>query len=101
MNSTWNYWGNTCCKFRKHNEYLFITSAVSTLILTVLFYVLTQLWAKKKLPTIIERKLTAYKLYIHTNDNCLFRNKISQYSGILSKILFMIFITLNYIVTAA
>ncbi|XP_066138809.1 osteopetrosis-associated transmembrane protein 1 [Euwallacea fornicatus] len=55
MNNTWSYWGTTCCKYRRHKEYTFITSAVLVLVGTVLFYILAQVCAKKKLPTIMEQ----------------------------------------------
>lgn len=55
MNTTWTYWGNECCQFRRHNEVAFIVSAVFVLIGTVLFYVLAQVCSKKKQPTIIEQ----------------------------------------------
>ncbi|KAL1491304.1 hypothetical protein ABEB36_011921 [Hypothenemus hampei] len=55
MNTTWTYWGNKCCKYRRHNEYLFLSSSIMVLLCTVLFYVISQICAKKKLPTIIEQ----------------------------------------------
>ncbi|CAG9771271.1 unnamed protein product [Ceutorhynchus assimilis] len=55
MNSTWTYWGNKCCKFRRHKEYGFIFSTVAVLVTTVLFYIIAQIYAKKKQPTIVEQ----------------------------------------------
>ncbi|ENN81515.1 hypothetical protein YQE_02044, partial [Dendroctonus ponderosae] len=61
MNTTWTYWGGRCCKFRRHNEIVFITSTVLVLVATVLFYIVAQIYTKKRMPTIMERKLlTAY-----------------------------------------
>ncbi|XP_050309889.1 osteopetrosis-associated transmembrane protein 1 [Anthonomus grandis grandis] len=55
MNNTWTYWGQKCCRFRKHKEITFISSVVSVLVGTVLFYIVVQLYAKKRQPTIMEQ----------------------------------------------
>lgn len=55
MNDTWIYWGDKCCKFRKHNEYIFICSTVMVFIVTVSYYILIKLYTTKNSPTIIQQ----------------------------------------------
>ncbi|CAG9859158.1 unnamed protein product [Phyllotreta striolata] len=55
MNTTWTFWSNNCCKYRKHNEYIFIGTSVGLLILTVVFYLVVQFCNEKKAPTIIQQ----------------------------------------------
>lgn len=56
MNSTWNSWSVDCCKYRTHNEYIFIGSTSAVLIITILLYIVVQFCGDKKAPTIIQRK---------------------------------------------
>lgn len=55
MNNTWSYWSKTCCKYRQHNETVFLVSAVVILFITIVFYLLTQWFVKRKVPTIIQQ----------------------------------------------
>nr|XP_023017999.1 osteopetrosis-associated transmembrane protein 1 [Leptinotarsa decemlineata] len=55
MNTTWTFWGVNCCKYRKHNEYIFITISVVMLILTFVFYYTAQFYVEKKTPTILQQ----------------------------------------------
>ncbi|XP_018563203.1 uncharacterized protein LOC108904958 [Anoplophora glabripennis] len=55
MNGTWNSWSVNCCKFRRHNEYVFIVSTSSVLIITVLLYIVVQFCGEKKAPIIIQQ----------------------------------------------
>ncbi|KAJ8918411.1 hypothetical protein NQ315_008108 [Exocentrus adspersus] len=55
MNSTWNYWSPNCCKYRRHNEYVFIGSTISVIIITILLYISVHFLGEKKAPTIIQQ----------------------------------------------
>lgn len=63
MNNSWTFWSINCCKFRKHNEYVFIGISISILVLTVVFYFVLQFCDEKKAPLIIRRKYNIF-LYI-------------------------------------
>ncbi|KAJ8935575.1 hypothetical protein NQ318_000842 [Aromia moschata] len=62
MNSTWTYWGENCCKYRKHHEYIFIGSTIGVIILTIFFYIGVQFCAEKRVPTIIQQTRFAESL---------------------------------------
>ncbi|XP_060517945.1 osteopetrosis-associated transmembrane protein 1 [Cylas formicarius] len=55
MNETWTFWGSNCCKFRKHNEYIFVISCVIMFLLTISFYVFVPYYAEIKSATIIRQ----------------------------------------------
>ncbi|KAF7281440.1 hypothetical protein GWI33_004766 [Rhynchophorus ferrugineus] len=55
MNTTWAYWGDKCCKFRRHNEYVFILSMILVVIVTISFYILVPFYTEKRSPTIVEQ----------------------------------------------
>lgn len=55
MNNTRKYWSENCCKFRKHDETIFLVSAGGVLFLTVMFYAITHWCAERKIPTILQR----------------------------------------------
>lgn len=55
MNTTWTFWGDKCCEFRRHSEYGFIGSTIGVCIVTILFYIMAQYYAKHKSPTIIQQ----------------------------------------------
>ncbi|XP_049822003.1 osteopetrosis-associated transmembrane protein 1 isoform X2 [Aethina tumida] len=55
MNNTRKYWSENCCKFRKHDETIFLVSAGGVLFLTVMFYAITHWCAERKIPTILQQ----------------------------------------------
>ncbi|KAG5897511.1 hypothetical protein JTB14_030009 [Gonioctena quinquepunctata] len=55
MNTTWTFWGTNCCKYRKHNESIFIAFSVMILLLTVSFYYISRFYVEKITPTIIQQ----------------------------------------------
>ncbi|CAH1997445.1 unnamed protein product [Acanthoscelides obtectus] len=55
MNNTWTYWSTQCCKYRRHNEVIFIATSIAVLILTSVFYLIVQFCEEKKAPTIMQR----------------------------------------------
>ncbi|KAI4463342.1 osteopetrosis associated transmembrane protein 1 [Holotrichia oblita] len=48
MNGTRTSWSKQCCRYRHHEEYVFIISTCLVLVITVLFYSLTKLLIDKK-----------------------------------------------------
>ncbi|CAH1997444.1 unnamed protein product [Acanthoscelides obtectus] len=55
MNNTWTYWSTQCCKYRRHNEVIFIATSIAVLILTSVFYLIVQFCEEKKAPTIMQQ----------------------------------------------
>lgn len=55
MNNTWKFWSTHCCKYRRHDETIFIISSVFVFVITILFYAITHWCVVKKAPTIIQR----------------------------------------------
>ncbi|KAJ3654835.1 hypothetical protein Zmor_013993 [Zophobas morio] len=56
MNKTRSFWSDKCCKYRRHNEYVFMASTVTVLIVTLCFYVIAQFCSVKKAPTILQQR---------------------------------------------
>lgn len=68
MNGTRTSWSKQCCRYRHHEEYVFIISTCLVLIVTVLFYSLAKLLIDKKSSVAISRKLLERKPnYVVTN----------------------------------
>ncbi|XP_045472844.1 osteopetrosis-associated transmembrane protein 1 [Harmonia axyridis] len=68
MNTTRRYWSSKCCKFRRHEEYIFIASAIGIFTLTALFYLLTHFFGEKEKPLILQQTRLAESLS-HLNSD--------------------------------
>ncbi|CAH1117921.1 unnamed protein product [Phaedon cochleariae] len=64
MNTTWSFWSTSCCKYREHTEYTFIFLNVLVIIIPAVFYLIAQLYVKKKDPTIIQQSRFAESLTV-------------------------------------
>ncbi|XP_044752391.1 osteopetrosis-associated transmembrane protein 1 [Coccinella septempunctata] len=62
MNTTRRYWSTKCCKYRRHEEYVFIGSAVGILTLTGVFYLMTLYLGEKEKPLILQQNRLAESL---------------------------------------
>jgi hypothetical protein len=68
MNTTRLFWSLKCCKYRKHEEHIFIASTVTVLLVTLLFYVIVQFCSVKKTPTILQQRRFAESLNQPNNE---------------------------------
>ncbi|KAL3281235.1 hypothetical protein HHI36_004449 [Cryptolaemus montrouzieri] len=62
MNTTRRFWSTTCCKYRKHDEYIFLGTTVGIFVLTAVFYFLTICFGEKKVPAILQQSRLAESL---------------------------------------
>lgn len=57
MNTTRSYWSDKCCKYRRHEEYIFLGTTGFAFLVAVLFYLLAKVCTDKKVTDVLPRKL--------------------------------------------
>ncbi|XP_044268409.1 osteopetrosis-associated transmembrane protein 1-like [Tribolium madens] len=62
INNTRQFWSQKCCKYRRRDEYIFLASTITVLIVTLLFYVIVQFSSVRKTPAIMQQTRFAESL---------------------------------------
>lgn len=78
MNTTRRYWSSKCCKYRRHEEYIFIASALGIFTLTALFYLLAHYLGEKEEPLILQRKEYNISLHALHNNEFFSENRLAE-----------------------
>lgn len=68
MNTTRRIWSLKCCKYRKHEEYIFFVSVGAIFLIAFLFYLLVYLCGEEKVPAILRQSRLAESLN-HVNPS--------------------------------
>lgn len=72
MNTTRSFWSDTCCKYRHHEEYIFLGTTGLAFLIAALFYILAKICTDKKVTDVLPRKFYDITTVNYSLYNVLF-----------------------------